>query len=325
MCIKSQQGLRMDKSIELESIHCPICGNEKLRRVSKKGQFGLPCYVSICPSDGLVFLSPRWPEERYKYFYQSEYDSYYRPSIFTAETDSQKYENIKTICSRLENLHLIEGRESVLDIGAGMGWSLQWLKQNYTHFQRLAAVESSKHCITNLQDVVGASVIADNVDTDWKSEGFDLVIMRHVLEHLMNPVVSLNKMGDNLSANGIIYIAVPDMMNPKGSLNNYWFRSVHTFYFSERTLDSIASIANLQLIEMKGENSELWGVFRKSTNTAQKQSGCNVYEKQIRIIKEHQRKAIFVDAKYKIIQIILCLLPSGIKTWLKNQYHRAKQ
>lgn len=315
----------MDKDEVLETIRCPICGNEELERVSKNGQFGLPCYVSICPSDGLVFLSPRWSKERYMHFYQSEYDFYYRPSVLTTETDRQKYGNIKKICYRLENLNLIEEKKSVLDIGAGMGWSLQWLNLNYTHFQRLAAIESSKHCVANLQDVVGANVIANNVDDDWKSTGFDLVIMRHVLEHFMNPIETLNKVGENLSANGIVYIAVPDMMNPKGSLKNYWFRSVHTFYFSEKTLDSIVSTANLQLIEMKSENSELWGVFKKTTSPAQKQRGCNVYEKQIRIIKQHQRKAILLDAKYRVIQVFLHLLPRGMKSWLKNQYHREKQ
>ena len=80
----------MDKKEVFESIHCPICGNDELQKVSQKGQFGLPCYVSICPSDGLVFLNPRWSKERYIHFYQSEYDFYYRPSILTTETDSQK-------------------------------------------------------------------------------------------------------------------------------------------------------------------------------------------------------------------------------------------
>jgi SAM-dependent methyltransferase len=204
-----------------------------------------------------------------------------------------------------------------LDIGAGMGWSLDWLNHNYPHFERLAAIESSEHCINNLQDVVGASVISNDIDTDWKSTGFDLVIMRHVLEHFMNPVEALKKVEENLSENGIVYIAVPDMMNPKGSLNKYWFRTVHTFYFSEKTLDSIASMANLQLIEMKGENSELWGVFKK-TNAPQKGRGGNVYEKQIRIIKKYQRKSILLDVKHLIFQIFSYLVPGRIRSWLKN-------
>ncbi len=315
----------MDRNEILESISCLICGNDNLQRVSKRGQFGLPCFVSICPYDGLVFLSPRWPKERYIHFYQSEYDSYYRPIVFSDETDDSKYRNIKTICSRLENLNSIRDRESVLDIGAGMGWALQWLKLNYANFKRLSAIESSKYCITNLKTVIGASVISNEIDSDWKSTGFDLILMRHVLEHLMNPVEALRKVGENLSTNGIVYIAVPDMMNPKGSLKNYWFRLAHTFYFSKTTLVSIASRANLQPIEIKCKNSELWGVFKKTTNSEQNLSASNVYIKQIRTIKAHQRKSMFFDAMRKIIKICSYLLPKGIKSRLKNHYHTLKQ
>ena len=33
-----------------------------------------------------------------------------------------------------------------------------------------------------------------------------------------------------------LYIAVPDMMNPTGSLKFDWFRTVHTYYFNKETL-----------------------------------------------------------------------------------------
>lgn len=315
----------MNISEVLESIPCPICGTNKLLRVSNEGQFRLPCCVSVCPFDGLVFLSPRWSKERYIHFYQNEYDSYYRPSVLTTEIDIHKYKNIQTICSRLNALNLINGRKSVLDIGAGMGWALQWLERDYAHFERLAAIESSKQCIMNLQDVVGASVISQDFDDDWKSTGFDLIIMRHVLEHFMNPIEALNKVRENLSSNGIVYIAVPDMMNSKGSLSNYWFRAAHTFYFSYSTLYTIASLANLRLIEMKSEDSELWGVFTRSSFSSQPQSGCAVYRKQMRIIKEHNRKVFWGDTKHRINNILSSLLPTGIKSWLKILHNRAKQ
>jgi 2-polyprenyl-3-methyl-5-hydroxy-6-metoxy-1,4-benzoquinol methylase len=303
----------MKKQELLEAIPCPICGNKKPISLLKKGQFGLPCYVSICPNDGLVFLSPRWSKEKYTQFYQNEYDSYYRPSVFSDETDVSKYENIKTICSRLESLDLIVSRHSVLDVGAGMGWSLEWLKKNY-NFHRLGAIESSEHCITNLSNVIKARVLANNIDSDWQSTEFDLIIMRHVLEHLMNPVEALRKIAKNLSADGIVYIAVPDMMNPKGSLKNYWFRCVHTFYFSKETLIRIALMGNLQPVKIKSEKSELWGVFRKTRNSSNKQALSNVYKKQINIIRAHKRKQIFFD----LINAVKNLLPKFVKTWLNS-------
>ncbi len=314
----------MSKSEILESIPCPICGNDELQTLSKSGQFDLPCHVSICPSDGFVFLSPRWSKDRYMHFYQNEYDSVYRPTVYSNESNDSKFLNIKTICTRLESLNLIEGKESVLDIGAGMGWSLQWLKQNYNHFQRFSAIESSKYCAANLKDVIGARVISNDIDTDWKSTGFDFVIMRHVLEHFMNPVEALNKVAKNISEDGIVYIAVPDMMNPKGSLINYWFRSVHTFYFSEKTLASIASLANLQVIEIGCENHELWGVFKKVTSSTQRENIENVYGDQIRVIKDQQRKTVLLDSRARVTKLFSYMLPRRIKSWLKSYYLKLK-
>lgn len=309
----------------LESIPCPICGNINLQKISEKGQFGIPCFVSICPSDGLVFLSPRWSKERYMHFYQYEYDSYYRPNILTSETEDEKYKNVKTVCSRLEKFNPIESKESVLDIGAGMGWSLHWIKNNYPNFRKFSAIESSDKCISNLKNVVGADIISNDIDSDWKSNEFGLVILRHVLEHVMNPLEALKKIAENLAPDGILYIAVPDMMHPKGSLKKYWYRTVHTYYFSEMTLLSIASQANLEPIALKSENSELWGIFKKATNSSQKPVIKNVYDEQMMVIKDHARKNFIPSLKQSITQSALNQLPKTTRSWLINYSQTRKK
>lgn len=303
----------------LEPIPCPICGNEDLYIISRKCQFGLPCCVSICPNDGLVFLSPRWSKERYKRFYADEFDTSYRPSVLTPTIDDPTYRNIKKICMRLDQLHLMKERESVLDIGAGMGWSLQWLKQNYPHFHTFSAIESSTRCISNLKNVIGARILSYDVDFPWASTDtdFDLVIIRHVLEHLMNPVETLKKVEEALSPHGIIYIAVPDMMNPKGSLKNSWFRSAHTFYFSEMTLTSMASMASLSPIAITSENSELWGVFTTASEKMPHPTIHNVYDQQMAIIRRYRKKDMFLNAQYHAKRL---LLPKKVRSWLKKQY-----
>lgn len=309
----------MNNNKSLEFTPCPICGNRNLKSITRKGQFGLPCFVSICQFDGLVFLSPRWSKERYKYFYEQEYDSYYRPNVLNAETDAHKYTGIKEISSRLESLNLLKRRKSVLDIGAGMGWSLQWLKQNYSNLCDFSAIESSKHCVENIKNVVGAKVISTDVDSPWSLSKFDLIIMRHVLEHFLNPIEALAKVKNNLSNDGVVYIAVPDMMNPKGSLKNYWFRSVHTFYFSEGSLCSIASKVNLSPLIIRSNSSELWGVFQK--DDAYKSidfSKYNSYKKQMKVIRRRKTLDVFINMKSTFKKILSILLPKKIELWLKN-------
>ena len=135
---------------EFEDVACQICGNEQLEVISKVGQFGLPCNVVICPHDGLVFLSPRWRSEGYVDFYENEYDLYYRRKILDNESEDEKYHNIIKICERMENKNLLKGKSSVLDVGAGMGWPLLFLKNNYKQFKKFAAIEQSKYCVNNM-------------------------------------------------------------------------------------------------------------------------------------------------------------------------------
>ncbi len=142
--------------------------------------------------------------------------------------------------------------------------------------------------------------------------------MRHVLEHFMNPIESLIKISAHLSNNGIIYIAVPNMMNPKGSLTNSWFRTVHTFYLSRTTLSSIASIANLQPIEIKSENHELWAVFKKTTDLTHNPNKTSVFNKQMKIIRTHHRKILLKNANHRIIKTISIFFPRETRSLIKN-------
>lgn len=306
----------IDKSLKL--IPCPLCGNEDLKQVAKHQKFGLPCHVSICPHDGFVFLSPRWSKERYNHFYSHEYDSYYRPQVFQVESQKQKYGSIRLVGKRLDKY--INDREHVLDVGAGMGWSLEWLKLNYSNFQSFAAIESSAHCTANLVNNLGVDVIAKNVESDWHNSNsgrFDLIIMRHVLEHFLNPLDVLNKVRSSLGERGIVYVAVPDMMNPIGSLNHYWFRVAHVSYFSESTLIKAASMADLVPMVTKSEG-ELWAIFRKSQDDAVSLNPPNVYNIQLGTIKKQRVKSIFIDILQKIKMFALSILPKRAKRWLRG-------
>jgi len=236
------------QSGEMEVVACPLCESVELQRICTKGQFGLPCNVAICPDDGMVMLAPRWSRQRYQQFYRDEYDTYYRPAVLTDESDESKFKNVKLIFSRLENLSLLGNLKSALDIGAGMGWSLQWIKRNHPSIQDLAAIESSEH-----------------------------------------------------------YIAVPDMMNPRGSLKNSWFRSVHTYYFNTTTLERIALQSNLEPLHMGTSNSELWGIFRRRQNQDSTKQTENPYESQLAVIRAHQKKNRFVDLRI------------ALRRWLGNK------
>lgn len=278
----------------IESIFCPICQKNELLEISEKGQFGHSCHVKICKNDGMVFLSPRWKKEKYDSFYESEFDKYYRPHVFDEEKYSdKKYKRIIEIFKRIDDHINFKGGSSVLDVGAGMGYSLNWIQNTRTEFDSFFAIEPSEHCREKMSVGGSIGVLSDDIDSEWQSPPIDLVVLRHVLEHLLNPKEALLKLASALQEDGYVYISVPDMMHPRGSLENYWFRIVHTLYFNKNTLLEMCRQAGLLPVAMGEENSEIWGIFKKA-QTGKKEtqnntkSGQETYAKQLAIIREYK-------------------------------------
>ena len=104
------------------------------------------------------------------------------------------------------------------------------------------------------------------MDSDWEEEfyqAFELVIMRHVLEHSLAPVQWLQKVSRILKPDGLLYVAVPDMLHFQPPLWGSWFQIPHTYYFSQQTLFRTASLSALKpiYIEEAIEDGELWAIF----------------------------------------------------------------
>ena len=80
-----------------------------------------------------------------------------------------------------------------------------------------------------------------------KVERFDLILARHVLEHLSNPIVLIESLRSMIKKNGIIYFEIPSpvFMIERGLL---FFIEEHTSYFSIKSLKKFSK--NIILIHI---------------------------------------------------------------------------
>jgi hypothetical protein len=115
-------------------------------------------------------------------------------------------------------------------------------------------------------------VIAADVSEDWASKtdsaGFDLIIFRHTLEHMLDPVGTLRKIESSLSKDGYAYIVVPNCMRISAGarMRTDFFRPVHLYYFNPTTFLKICENAGL-VADIIGDENEIWGLFRKGSST----------------------------------------------------------
>ena len=176
--------------------------------------------------------------------------------MFATRQNSQKITYfILTEVFQLQNvlLHTLKNPTlEFLDIGAGFGHILYALSQKFPLSTRLA-IEFSEICTNHLKSI-GTEVYTDPVEEVLpKLEGqFDLIVMSHVFEHLLQLRPILRLIRNSLVPGGILYIEVPHI--PADSLTRYpdhkWaprFDEPHITFFSKSILQTILKDADFEV------------------------------------------------------------------------------
>jgi len=289
--------LMMD--IQWDSVQCHLCGDdgrsEPIMLKGKElvdGQYGYSVHPVICRC-GLVYLAPRWSKKDYDIFYKYYYDALYRLETKPDYGYDGVIKNMAVIWERIRR-YLPGGVSEILDIGCGSGHGLKYL-QEQNPGSTIYGIESSPQCIDILKNEVGGTLVTDDVESDWVSQyqgKFDLVIQRHVIEHILDPVESIKRIAGILKENGVMYIATPDMMRPRVQLRDYkkwweyWFRAVHPYYYCTETLFTTLERAGLHPFVYGTENQEVWCLVKntKDPESAVQYSMDNLYHRQKEVL-----------------------------------------
>ena len=107
----------------------------------------------------------------------------------------------------------------ILDVGAGTGSNLRALKQLHPK-AHTAAITCSSLEAAHLERLTDQTIVADLNQligsSAWQTIGlgedrFDLILLSHVLEHLLEPAQVLESISSLLSADGLLLIALPNI------------------------------------------------------------------------------------------------------------------
>lgn len=202
-------------------------------------------HIVVCKNCGLTFINPQGSEDDYQRYYR---ESGNREGAVRASKEQmlekKKYQKLsaKWLAGKIKPRKDMK----VLDVGCGLGTFLFWLKE--LGFEKVEGLELLKPAATFAQEKLRIPVhVEDLFGSSLGREQFDLVTSVATLEHFTDPLAALKKMNELLKPGAFLYVDVPDLygMSLKTGVSGY-FKFVHTYYYTEKTLRSLLSQAGFR-------------------------------------------------------------------------------
>lgn len=214
---------------------CPICkeDNTKFLLSLEKFQFFsdaiTPKQVDInekqCKSCGAIYLNPCYSNEGFSVLFEEAGMSY-------GSSEGRPFEQVEW----LNNYKLLEDGYKVLDIGCGVGKFLASLPLNIKKVGVDIDNASIEKAIEKNNDI---EFICSGFDDFTYDGDIDVITMYHVLEHLPNPLETLQNLYKLSNEKTKLVVEVPIIENGNTNDINGFFSVQHLTHFSRNSLKNI--------------------------------------------------------------------------------------
>jgi SAM-dependent methyltransferase len=285
-------------AIRFQSVAC-LCGSKRFDLIASVDSYSILQKTVICRECGLIQSNPRMTEEEYGNFYRSDlYRRCYETDDYLSIAEKRYFDNSGEHILNEVRKFKSDINSSVLEVGAGGGWNLLPFKK---YGMAVLGLDYSQ-ALVSLGRSKGINMVQGGID---KISGqFDIIIINHALEHFLDPVASLKEIIKHLKTNGLIYIAVPNIMNfDLGQIQN-----AHTYYFEPKTFLYYCSLAGLEECSMGvAQKIHIFGIFKPSPRQLPKSYLAN-----------HYQEMLFYLNLYKFKQYIKNIIPLSVLRRLRN-------
>lgn len=238
---------------ETETVPCALCGGEESDAVftGYDRLLGFPdqFHVVRCKRCGLTYTNPRPTQAALARFYPDDY-GVFDPTPWQRRRMTLYH---RRIARRLRRAVGGGQHVSILDVGCGsgdllaqcsrFGWKCAGIEMN--------AAAAEKGSVRHGLDIqVGTDTSVQLLDVS-----FDIIVLSHVLEHVLDPNATLDRMRNAMAPNGKLFITLPNCDSWErrrfGSDWYPWDTPRHLYHFTPETLSQMLNRAGFEIAQMR--------------------------------------------------------------------------
>jgi SAM-dependent methyltransferase len=244
---------------EMIAVPC-LCGSpgSSDQLLASVDRWGLPARSVLCHHCGLIRIDPRWDDDTYARIYEQ---FFWPLQVGFFEITQERFNlSVKRAApfgeflkSRIE----LEGK-SLLEIGCSYGAGLSSLKETGA---QLTGYDYDERCLNFGRTFTGLDLRPGGIKSAVnEGKPYDVVVLRHVLEHFLNPFEECLLLRSLLNQNGILFVEVPGIFNLNDIGNDplMYFNVFHTFSFTLSTLTCLMNACSFKRIYGDEQVNGLW-------------------------------------------------------------------
>lgn len=228
-------------------VSCVVCGHAYAPEVCTDS---LPLAANVfrlvrCAECGLVRMDPAPTEEALVRYYDAyaEHMTSYGRAVMTEDEGKTRAD------ADIGDLERWRAPGTLLDIGCGGGHIMRAAaKRSWDAF----GTEMGQRAVQALRSTFAADRIGrdDELPTGGPSR-YDAVVLRHVLEHLRDPLAALRRVHGLLAGDGVLLCEVPDVNALRVRLRGRpLMGQMHLWHFGALTLARFLTVAGFDVREL---------------------------------------------------------------------------
>jgi len=225
------------------NINCPICSFNQTEFLFSVEKFNNSYSTVKCKNCGLTYINPQ-PE---KIDLLGHYSQHYDYSYMLNNRESGKD---RRDIAEIIKLKPKKGR--LLDVGCGTGLFLLAAKKRGWEVSGIDVSEKAiKYGISNFR----LPLIPEDLLSLSSDKKYEVITMRHFLEHTTNPEVYIHKANSLLEEDGILLLELPNIKSFAAIISKQvweWMSPpAHLFFFSPSTINLLLKKYNFEILSIR--------------------------------------------------------------------------